>query len=143
MFYAGNHHMSRLLRQGSMRQLQTQCKRTSSAHMQADLEAKAAQEPPRLGRHRFEAPLPQVLASDDVTGSLRSLRAQPRVARDRFKSLQKRGVIQVRAAPARWRCSAALLRSVNKQLTRPLYALPLWTCCWFSIVICCCFWHQM
>ena len=56
------------------------------------------QEPPRLGRHRFERERPQVLASDDVTGSLRTLRTTPAVAKDRFKSLQKRGVIQARLA---------------------------------------------
>lgn len=63
--------------------------------MQADQIAKEAIEPPKLGKHKF-VPLPlQVLASDDVTGSLRQLRTTPVVVKDRFKSLQKRGLIQV------------------------------------------------
>lgn len=62
---------------------------------QADKEAKEAIEPPNLGKHKF-APLPlQVLATDDITGSLRQLRTTPVVVKDRFKSLQKRGLIQV------------------------------------------------
>ena len=71
------------------------------ADMQADLEEKRKQEPPRLGRHRFQPLRPQVLTSDDVTGSLRTLRTTPQVAKDRYNSLQKRGVIQVlsRAMP--------------------------------------------
>lgn len=64
--------------------------------LQADLEAKEAIEPPKLGRHKF-VPLPvQVMASDDVSGSLRKLKTTPVVVKDRFKSFQKRGIIQVR-----------------------------------------------
>jgi hypothetical protein len=63
--------------------------------VQADLAEKATQEPPRLGRHRYKELPVQVLPSDDVTGCLRTLRSTPQVARDRFKSLQKRGIIQV------------------------------------------------
>ena len=66
--------------------------------VQADIEDKESRLPPRLGRHRFQPAPPQVLTSDNVTGSLRKLRTVPRVAKDRFQSLQKRGVIQVRAA---------------------------------------------
>lgn len=73
-----------------------QMRADASARVQADLADKAMHEPPRLGRHRFQGERPQVLASDDVTGSLRALRTVPAVAKDRFKSLQKRGVIQVR-----------------------------------------------
>lgn len=62
---------------------------------QADLEAKEAIEPPKLGKHKF-SPLPlQVLATDDITGSLRQLRTTPVVVKDRFNSFQKRGLIQV------------------------------------------------
>jgi Nop53 (60S ribosomal biogenesis) len=64
--------------------------------VQADAETKEACKPPKLGRHKF-TPLPvQVLASDDVNGSLRRLKTTPLVTKDRFKSLQKRGMIQVR-----------------------------------------------
>lgn len=65
------------------------------ARRQADLEERAKVEPPKLGRHKFQPAKLQVLATDDVTGSLRQLKTIPTVARDRFKSLQKRGMVQV------------------------------------------------
>ncbi|CAK9160605.1 unnamed protein product [Ilex paraguariensis] len=49
--------------------------------------------PPRLGKHKFQpAPL-QVLLSEEITGSLRKLKGCCTLARDRFKSLEKRGLI--------------------------------------------------
>lgn len=78
--------------------------------VQADLEDKAAHEPPRLGRHRFKPERPQVLTSDNVTGCLRTLRTVPLVAKDRFKSLQKRGVVQV---CIRCTCSCTLEQLVD------------------------------
>lgn len=46
-------------------------------------------------------PAPQVLTSDEVGGGLRQLKAYPMLANERFKSLQKRGLIEPRrpAAP--------------------------------------------
>ena len=38
----------------------------------------------------------QVLTSGEVTGSLRRLRPTPVLAKERFKSLQKRGIIEPR-----------------------------------------------
>lgn len=64
--------------------------------MQADLADRAQKEPPKLGRHRYAADLPAVLTSNNVSGCLRTLRTVPKAASDRFKSLQKRGVIPVR-----------------------------------------------
>ncbi|XP_010554698.1 PREDICTED: uncharacterized protein At2g40430 isoform X2 [Tarenaya hassleriana] len=49
--------------------------------------------PPRLGKHKFEPAPVQVLLSEEVTGSLRKLKACCTLARDRFKSLEKRGLI--------------------------------------------------
>lgn len=40
----------------------------------------------------------QVLLSEEVTGSLRKLPATATLTRDRFKSLQKQGIIEPRAA---------------------------------------------
>ena len=40
----------------------------------------------------------QVLLSEEVTGSLRKLRPTATLTRDRFKSLQKRGIIEPRVA---------------------------------------------
>ncbi|KAK9828774.1 hypothetical protein WJX72_002013 [[Myrmecia] bisecta] len=50
-----------------------------------------ASEPPRLGKQRFNAEPVQVLLSDEISGSLRKLKPAAALARDRFKSLQKRG----------------------------------------------------
>ncbi|XP_027110666.1 ribosome biogenesis protein NOP53-like isoform X2 [Coffea arabica] len=49
--------------------------------------------PPRLGKHKFEPAPVQVLLSEEITGSLRKLKACCTLARDRFKSLEKRGLI--------------------------------------------------
>lgn len=57
---------------------------------------KAAIQPPRLGKHKFEAAAPEVLTSDQVTGSLRQLQPCFLVTADRFKALQKRGLIEPR-----------------------------------------------
>ncbi|XP_047330562.1 ribosome biogenesis protein NOP53 [Impatiens glandulifera] len=49
--------------------------------------------PARLGRHKFDpAPL-QVLLSEEISGSLRKLKACCTLAKDRYKSLEKRGLI--------------------------------------------------
>ncbi|KAJ0523159.1 putative ribosome biogenesis protein Nop53/GLTSCR2 [Helianthus annuus] len=49
--------------------------------------------PPRLGRHKFEPAPVQVLLSEEITGSLRKLKACCTLARDRYKSFEKRGII--------------------------------------------------
>ncbi|RID67373.1 hypothetical protein BRARA_D02456 [Brassica rapa] len=49
--------------------------------------------PPRLGKHKYEAPPVQVLLTEEMTGSLRKLKACCTLARDRFKSLEKRGIL--------------------------------------------------
>ncbi|XP_020552918.1 uncharacterized protein At2g40430 [Sesamum indicum] len=49
--------------------------------------------PPRLGKYKFEpAPL-QVLLSEEKTGSLRQLKGCCTLVKDRFKSLEKRGLV--------------------------------------------------
>ncbi|GLJ14907.1 hypothetical protein SUGI_0242640 [Cryptomeria japonica] len=53
--------------------------------------------PPRLGRKKFEPAPMQVLLSEEVTGSLRKLKGCCTLARDRFKSLQKRGYFAPRS----------------------------------------------
>jgi nucleolar protein 53 len=57
---------------------------------------KAAQQPPRLGKHKFEALPPPVMTTDEITGSLRQIQPCFLVTQDRFKSLQKRGLIEPR-----------------------------------------------
>ncbi|KAI5670414.1 hypothetical protein M9H77_10778 [Catharanthus roseus] len=49
--------------------------------------------PPRLGRHKFEPAPHQVLLSEEITGSLRKLKGCCTLARDRYKSLEKRGLV--------------------------------------------------
>ncbi|KAF5179013.1 Ribosome biogenesis protein nop53 [Thalictrum thalictroides] len=49
--------------------------------------------PPRLGRNKFEPAPSQVLLSEEITGSLRKLKGCCTLTRDRFKSLEKRGLI--------------------------------------------------
>ncbi|KAF3782490.1 Uncharacterized protein EJ110_NYTH34032, partial [Nymphaea thermarum] len=54
---------------------------------------KAKSGPPRLGKYKFEPAPVQVLLSEEVTGSLRQLKACSTLAKDRFKSLEKRGLV--------------------------------------------------
>ncbi|KNA13427.1 hypothetical protein SOVF_117090 [Spinacia oleracea] len=49
--------------------------------------------PPRLGKRKFEPAPSQVLLTEEITGSLRKLKACCTLARDRFKSLEKRGIL--------------------------------------------------
>ena len=57
---------------------------------------RAATLPPRLGKHKFVPTPAPVLTSDEVTGSLRQLAPYPMVAAERYRALQKRGLIEVR-----------------------------------------------
>ncbi|NWV76435.1 NOP53 protein, partial [Dasyornis broadbenti] len=52
--------------------------------------------PRRLGRLRYEDPGPEVQLSEELPESLRSLRPEGNVLRDRFKSLQRRNMIEPR-----------------------------------------------
>ncbi|PIN11072.1 Cellular protein [Handroanthus impetiginosus] len=49
--------------------------------------------PPRLGKYKFEPASLQVLLSEEKTGSLRQLKGCCTLVRDRFKSLEKRGLV--------------------------------------------------
>ncbi|KAG6599955.1 Ribosome biogenesis protein NOP53, partial [Cucurbita argyrosperma subsp. sororia] len=57
--------------------------------------------PPRLGRHKFEPAPVQVLLSEEITGSLRKLKGCCTLVKDRFKSLEKRGIIAPTAKKSR------------------------------------------
>ncbi|KAM6032479.1 LOW QUALITY PROTEIN: ribosome biogenesis protein NOP53 [Chlamydotis macqueenii] len=52
--------------------------------------------PRRLGRLRYEEPSLEVQLSDELADSLRALKPEGSVLRDRFKSLQKRNMIEPR-----------------------------------------------
>ncbi|GAB2212445.1 hypothetical protein Droror1_Dr00020411 [Drosera rotundifolia] len=49
--------------------------------------------PPRLGKRKFEPGPVQVLLSEEITGSLRQLKGCCTLAKDRFKSFEKRGLL--------------------------------------------------
>uniref|UniRef100_A0A0D9WCP4 Ribosome biogenesis protein NOP53 n=1 Tax=Leersia perrieri TaxID=77586 RepID=A0A0D9WCP4_9ORYZ len=49
--------------------------------------------PPRLGKHKFEPAPVQVLLSEEISGSLRKLKGCCNLARDRYKSIEKRGIL--------------------------------------------------
>ncbi|CAA2955813.1 Hypothetical predicted protein [Olea europaea subsp. europaea] len=49
--------------------------------------------PPRLGKHKFMPAPFQVLLSEEKTGSLRQLKGCCTLVKDRFKSLEKRGLV--------------------------------------------------
>ncbi|XVF24210.1 hypothetical protein REPUB_Repub13aG0108100 [Reevesia pubescens] len=57
--------------------------------------------PPRLGKYKFQPAPPQVLLSEELTGSLRKLKGFATLARERFKSLEKRGLIPPSAKSGR------------------------------------------
>lgn len=61
---------------------------------------KEASQPPRLGKQMFKPEPMQVLLSEEVNGSLRCLKPTPTIIRDRFKALQKRGIIEPRVKVA-------------------------------------------
>ncbi|KAJ8280255.1 hypothetical protein GJAV_G00052360 [Gymnothorax javanicus] len=52
--------------------------------------------PRRLGKLKFQAPDLEVQLSDEIPGSLRLLRPEGSILKDRFKSLQKRNMIEPR-----------------------------------------------
>ncbi|KQK07592.1 ribosome biogenesis protein NOP53 [Brachypodium distachyon] len=49
--------------------------------------------PRRLGRHKFEPAPVQVMLTEEISGSLRKLKGCSNLARDRFKSIEKRGIL--------------------------------------------------
>ncbi|KAM6932974.1 ribosome biogenesis protein NOP53 [Xenentodon cancila] len=74
---------------------QEQETRTKQVKRKAKQEAQKAQ-PRRLGKLKFQAPDLEVQLSDELPGSLRRLKPEGSVLKDRFKSLQKRNLIEPR-----------------------------------------------
>ncbi|XP_038129073.1 ribosome biogenesis protein NOP53 [Cyprinodon tularosa] len=77
--------------------IRQQEEKTKSKRMQrkAKQEAQKAQ-PRRLGKLKFQAPDLDVQLSDELAGSLRRLKPEGSILKDRFKSLQKRNLIEPR-----------------------------------------------
>lgn len=59
--------------------------------------------PPRLGKNKFEPAPKQVLLTEEISGSIRKLKGCCTLARDRYKSLEKRGLLVPRTKGARHR----------------------------------------
>lgn len=70
---------------------------------------RSASGPSRLGKRRFVAEPIAVQLSEEVTGSLRQLAPVPTLLRDRYKSLQRRELVEPRA-PAAYKRSRSYLQ---------------------------------
>ncbi|KAF4076688.1 hypothetical protein AMELA_G00217960 [Ameiurus melas] len=77
------------LKQRDLRTKARQMKRKAKQEEQKTL-------PRRLGKLRFQAPDLEVQLSDELAGSLRRLKPEGSIVKDRFKSLQKRNLIEPR-----------------------------------------------
>lgn len=78
----------------SIRQQEAKTK-ARQLNRKAKQEAQKAQ-PRRLGKLKFQAQDMEVQLSDELAGSLRRLKPEGSVLKDRFKSLQKRNLIEPR-----------------------------------------------
>ncbi|KAJ8493281.1 hypothetical protein OPV22_015002 [Ensete ventricosum] len=58
--------------------------------------------PPRLGKYKFEPTPLQVLLTEEISGSLLKLKGCCKLTRDRFKSLERRGLLVPQAKSIRW-----------------------------------------
>lgn len=61
-----------------------------------ELKAKEMLKPKVLGRHKYEAPDIEVNLSEEIAGNMRGLKVEGNILLDRYKSLQKRNVIEPR-----------------------------------------------
>jgi len=52
--------------------------------------------PKRVGRHKFEVQNKEVTLSEDLAGNMRSFKPEGSLLTDRFKSMQKRNLIEPR-----------------------------------------------
>lgn len=61
-----------------------------------EAEERAKVLPPRLGRKRFQPETKKVATTDEIDGSIRTLRSTPMVATSAFNKLQRKGLIEPR-----------------------------------------------
>ena len=72
-------------------------KQAKTLRRQLDRAERAASQPAKLGKHKFEPMSLQVLTTDEVQGgSLLKLKPTAAIIKERYKSLQRRGVIEPR-----------------------------------------------
>jgi nucleolar protein 53 len=63
--------------------------------LQVERSERAGAQPPRMGRRRFKAEPLQVLLSEEADrGSLRQLKPAAALARDRFKTFLRKGLVE-------------------------------------------------
>jgi len=69
----------------------------------------------KFGRHKFENPDLDLNLSEELTGNLRTMKTEGNLLHDRFKSLQKRNIIEarVRAKPTKTKVKRYQKRSVR------------------------------
>ncbi|XP_048017352.1 ribosome biogenesis protein NOP53 [Megalobrama amblycephala] len=84
-----------------LRSIRSDLKKQEQRTKMRQAQRKAKQEaqkstPRRLGRLKFQAPDLDIQLSDELAGSLRSLKPEGSILKDRFKSLQKRNLIEPR-----------------------------------------------
>ncbi|XP_043115847.1 ribosome biogenesis protein NOP53 [Puntigrus tetrazona] len=84
-----------------LRSIQASVKKQEQRTQMRQVRRKAQQEaektmPHRLGKLKFQAPEVDVQLSDELASSLRSLKPEGSILKDRFKSLQKRNIIEPR-----------------------------------------------
>uniref|UniRef100_W5L655 Ribosome biogenesis protein NOP53 n=1 Tax=Astyanax mexicanus TaxID=7994 RepID=W5L655_ASTMX len=84
-----------------LRSIETELKKREQKTKMRQIKRKTQQEaqktlPRRLGKLKFQAPDLDVQLSDELAGSLRTLKPEGSVLKDRFKSLQKRNLIEPR-----------------------------------------------
>lgn len=61
-----------------------------------ETERSSSIKPKRLSKHKYESPDCEVQLSTELTGSLRTLKQEGNLFEDRFKSLQRRNIIETR-----------------------------------------------
>lgn len=92
------------LRQNEIFRLKTLKKEIKMAEQEAEDRKKKKQEmikssakkPKRLGKHQYESPNIEVQLSAELTGNLRTVKQEGNLFEDRFKSLQRRNIIEAR-----------------------------------------------
>jgi len=68
-----------------------------SADKQKRVVAAEQQGPPRLGPNLFKEPMPDVQLSENQSGSLTTMKVEGSLLKDRYKSMQKRAVVEPRS----------------------------------------------
>ncbi|KAL9952352.1 hypothetical protein ACROYT_G039596 [Oculina patagonica] len=61
-----------------------------------EIKKNSATKPKRLSKHKYESPNIEIQLSEEMTGNLRTLKQEGNLFEDRFKSLQRRNMIETR-----------------------------------------------